>query len=225
MEPTAAPLQLREKLLCYGASTLSDIELLAVMISSGNKKNSCLQLACALLHDLGDLRTIMNASYQEFQHIPGLGVARYSQLQAAKEICRRSDATHLNRNTVLLSSEKSICFLKRAMRDLKHETIAAIFLDNQHRVISFESLFQGTVNSSNVYLRPIIQKVLHHNAAAIILAHNHPSGISDPSTDDIRVTKAIEHALSIIDVRLLDHIVVGDNEVYSIMAKEKWACV
>lgn len=217
-------LDLREKLLTNGAQSLSDTELLAIFISSGNKHKSCLQLAYDLLGHLGDLRGVINSDLVKFKQISGVGEVRYMQLQAVKEICRRSDFIHLQKNNQISNSQQAYTYLKKRLRDYKNETFAALFLDNQNRVIAYEELFSGTINSATIYTRPIIERVLQHNAAALILAHNHPSGLSDASPQDLAITKRIEDALHLIDVRLLDHIVIGDNEIYSISAEHKLLC-
>lgn len=217
-------LDLREKLLTYGAQRLSDAELLAIFIGSGSGKKSCVQLAFDLMKHLGDLRAILNADKQRFQQVDGLGEVRYVQLQAVKEICRRSDFIQLQKESQITNSKQTFAYLKKRMRDYKNETVAAIFLDHQHRIIAYEELFFGTINTATIYPRPIIERVLQLNAAALILAHNHPSGISDASHQDIAVTVRIRDALELVDARLLDHIVIGDNEVYSIMAESKWIC-
>ena len=215
---------LREKLLTTGVRSLSDTELLAIFISYGSASKSCLQLASDLLKHLGDLRAILNANPKSFKQIQGLGEVRYTQLQAVKEICRRSDFICLQKDSQITNSKQTYAYLKKRLRDNKNETFAALYLDNQHRIIAYEELFYGTINSASVYPRPIIERVLHLNAAALILAHNHPSGISDASHQDLAVTERIRDALELVDVRLLDHIIIGDNEVYSIIAESKWIC-
>lgn len=221
---TTRQLNLREKLLINGVQSLSDTELLAIFISSGSGKKSCVQLAADLLKHLGDLRAILNADKHRFQQVPGLGEVRYVQLQAVKEICRRSDFIHLQKEPQITNSKQTYAYLKKRLRDYKNETFAALFLDNQHRIIAYEELFSGTINTATIHPRPIIERVLQLNAAALILAHNHPSGVSDASPQDILVTERIRDALELVDARLLDHIVIGDNEVYSIMAESKWIC-
>ncbi len=217
-------LDLREKLLTDGVQSLSDTELLAIFISSGSGKKSCVQLAFDLIKHLGDLRAILNADQQSFKQVHGLGDVRYVQLQAMKEICRRSDFIQLQKETQITNSKQTYAFLKKRLRDYKNETFAALFLDNQHRIIAYEELFSGTINTATIHPRPIVERVLQLNAAAIILAHNHPSGVSDASHQDIAVTERIKDALELVDTRLLDHIVIGDNEVYSIIAESKWVC-
>lgn len=223
-QPAARELRVREKLLTSGATSLSDIELLAVLISSGSTKKSCMQLALDLINRFGDLRAVLNADSQAFQQIQGLGVVRYVQLQAAREICRRSDFIHLQKNSTLTNSQQTYSYLKRRLRDKKNETFVALFLDSQHRVIAYDELFTGTINSAAIHPRPIVERVLKLNAAALILAHNHPSGLSDASQQDRVVTERIRHALELVDVKLIDHLVIGDNEIYSIMNTVKWIC-
>ena len=217
-------LDVREKLLTYGAHSLSDTELLAVLISSGSGKRSCLQLAHDLIKHLGDIRGVLNTDLHTFQQVPGLGMVRYVQLQAAREICRRSDYINLQRETQLLNSHQTYSFLKRKLRDKKNEIFVALFLDSQHRVLAYEELFTGTINAATVHTRPIIERTLSLNAAALIIAHNHPSGISDASHHDVAITERISQALALIDASLLDHLVIGDNEIYSIMNSVKWTC-
>ncbi|ASQ47101.1 RadC family protein [Legionella clemsonensis] len=218
------PFRVREKLLAQGAENLSDAELLAVFISSGSRKKSCMQLALDLIKQLGDLRAILNAEPQAFNQVVGLGMVRYLQLQAAREICRRSDFISLQKEKPLTNSQQTYTYLKPQLRDRKNETFVALFLDSQHRVLAYEELFSGTINAANVYPRPIIDKIFKLNAAAVILAHNHPSGIAEASPADLAVTTRLNHALELIDVRLLDHLIIGDNEVYSIMSNSKWVC-
>ncbi len=217
-------LRVREKLLTSGAQNLSDVELLAVFISSGHAKKSCMQLAHDLIKHFGDMRTLLNTDLATFQQVPGLGPVRYIQLQAVREMCRRSDFITLQKNTPLTSAKQTYSFLKRQLRDKKNETFVALFLDSQHRVLSYEELFNGTIDAANIHPRPIIERILKHNAAALILAHNHPSGLSDASHHDIAVTARLKQAFDLVDTRLLDHLVIGDNEVYSIMSETKWTC-
>lgn len=218
------PLCLRERLITSGPEHLSDAELLAVFISSGNKNKSCLQLAHELLHKFGDLRALLNAGLKEFNETKGIGTVRFLQLQALREICRRSDFISLKKNTQLTNSTETHRFLKRQLRDRKNETVIVLFLDSQYRLISYEEPFQGTVNAAPIYIRPLVDRALSLNASGIILAHNHPSGLCDASPQDIEITKRLKTALSLIDVQLLDHLVIGDNEIYSIINKLKWAC-
>lgn len=218
----AAKPSIREKLLIQGVENLSDIELLAVFISFGIAKKSSMQLALDLMQRFGNLRAILQADQSSFNQVTGVGVVRYAQLQAACEMCRRSDFISLQRETQLTNFHQTYVFLKRRLRDKKNETFAALFLDNQHRVLAYEELFTGTINTASVYPRPIIERTLRLNAAALILAHNHPSGVVDPSYQDEALTERLSHALELIDARLIDHLVIGDNEIYSIVNKIKW---
>lgn len=214
----------REKLLEYGVQHLSDAELLAIFISSGSGKKSCVQLAHDLINHLGDLRNILNTDINTFQQVRGLGLVRFVQLQAMREICRRSDYIGLKQSKQLLSTKQAYTYIKRQLRDKRNETFVALFLDSQHRVLSYEELFSGTINSASIHTRPIVERVLKLNAAALILAHNHPSGISDASNSDIVVTTRIQEALALVDAILIDHLIVGDNEVYSILHQMKTIC-
>lgn len=136
-------------------------------------------------------------------------------------MCRRSDLIHLQKEVQINNSQQTYTYLKKCLRDRKNEIFAALFLDNQNRVIAYEELFSGTINTATIHPRPIIERVLQLNAAALILAHNHPSGICDASDQDILVTERIRNALELVDARLLDHIIIGDNEFYSIIAENK----
>ena len=216
--------KIREKLLAMGAATLSDTELLAVFISSGSGRKSCVQLAHDLIKQVGDMRTLLTTDLATFQQVAGLGVVRYVQLQAAREICRRSDFVSLQKITQLTSSQQTSTFLKRQLRDKKNETFVALFLDSQHRVLAYEELFTGTIDNATIHARPIIERILKFNAASIILAHNHPSGVCDASHQDLAVTARLRDAIELVDAQLLDHLIIGDNEVYSIMSDTKWNC-
>ena len=222
--PSVPPLRLREKLAIQGAKHLTDTELLAVFSSSGSGKRTCLQLADDLMKHVGDLRTILNATPKTFQEVNGLGIVRYLQLQAAREICIRSDFIKLQKDIHLPNAYETHAFIKRQLRDRQNETFVALFFDSQHRVISYEELFQGTINSASVHPRPIVQRVLAVNAAAIIVAHNHPSGLCNASPQDLEITLRLRHALELVDVELLDHLIIGDNEVFSIVSQTKWDC-
>ncbi len=223
-QPLVRELRVREKLLTSGARSLSDTELLAAFISSGSANKSCVQLAHDLLTQFGNIRCVLNSDLHSFQQVHGLGIVRYVQLQAALELCKRSDFISLQKETQLTNSQQTHAFLKRQLRDKKNETFVALFLDNQHHILSYEELFSGTIHSATVHTRPIIERVMTLNAAAVIIAHNHPSGLTDASPNDIAVTHRLSEALALIDARLLDHIIIGDNEVYSIMHNVKSRC-
>jgi DNA repair protein RadC len=223
-QPVARDHRVREKMLLCGAEALSDTELLTIFISSGNANKSCVQLAHDLTTQVGDVRAIVNSDPKTFQQVSGLGIVRYLQLQAIRELCRRSDFISLKKNTSLTNTQEAYTFIKRQLRDKKNETFVALFLDSQHRVLTYEPLFTGTINKTSIYPRPIITRALALNAAAMIIAHNHPSGVSDPSPEDITATTRLQKALALVDVVLLDHLVIGDNEVYSIKSRIKFPC-
>ena len=219
--PVAQPLRLREKMTSLGAKNLADAELLAIFISSGSGKRSCLQLAYELIHHFGDLRAVLNADLQGFQQIRGLGLVRYLQLQAAREICRRSDFINLQKDIQLNNTRDTLVYLKRQLRDKKNETFAALFLDSQHRVITYEELFHGSINTTSVHPRPLVERALQLNAAAIIVAHNHPSGDLTPSNEDLKVTVRLREAAAILGITLLDHIIFSRQGIYSIQEERR----
>jgi DNA repair protein RadC len=205
----------REKLLHRGAGVLSDAELLAIFIRSGVPGKTAVDVARELLDRYGGLREMLAASPEELCETPGLGEAKYVQLQAGLELGRRFLAEKLKREVTLGSTRETREFLQAQLRDRKNEVFCVLFLDNRHRVLVFEELFQGTLNGTAVYPREIVKRALKHNAAAVILAHNHPSGVAEPSRADELLTHRLKEALSLVDIRLLDHLVVGDGETVS----------
>jgi DNA repair protein RadC len=205
----------REKLLKLGAHALSDVELLAILLGRGTQGQDALSLARGMLVKHKGLRLLFSAGFEDFCMQRGLGLAKYAQLQAALEIAKRHLQENLDRKDVLSCADDTERFLIAKLRDYQQEVFACLFLDNAHRIIHFEVLFHGTINTTNVHPREIIRRALHHNAAAVILAHNHPSGIAEPSLADKAMTTALVEALRLIDVRVLDHIIVGDNQTTS----------
>lgn len=202
----------REKLLKLGASSLSDSELLAIFLRTGTRGKTAVDLARDITRHFCGLRNLLQASESEFCQFNGLGQAKYAQLQAVLELSRRHLQENLQLGDVLSCAEDTRRYLLSRLRDLPNEVFACLFLDNQHRVLKFEILFQGTINAASVYPREVVRKTLQHNAAALILAHNHPSGVAEPSSADRQITRKLVEALALIDVRILDHIVVGDGE-------------
>lgn len=202
----------REKLLQRGANVLSDAELLAIFLRTGIKGNTAVDLARDIITHFGGLRNLLLADKKAFCQFSGLGEAKFAQLQAVLELSRRHLKETLQRGDFLQNPQATQDYLSTQLRDLPYEVFACLFLDNQHRVIEFEILFQGTINGASVHPREVVRKTLKHNAAALILAHNHPSGVAEPSSADRHITKQLREALSLIDVRVLDHIVVGDGE-------------
>ena len=201
----------REKLLSRGPAALSDAELLAIFLRTGVKGKTAVDLARDLLVDFGGLRPLMEADRQQFCDRHGLGRARYAQLQALLEIVRRNLQEQLQRADALENPNATRTFLSSRLRHLPYEVFACLFLDNRHRVIEYEELFRGTIDGASVHPREVVRQALHHNAAAIILAHNHPSGVAEPSQADIQLTRRLVEALSLVDVRVIDHVVIGDG--------------
>ena len=206
----------REKLLQHGPESLSDAELLAIFLRSGIVGSSALDLARLLLTTFGGVRGVLEAPQQEFCRQPGMGQSKYVQLQAALELTRRHMLETLQRSDCLTSSALTRHYIRSRMRGYQREVFLCLFLDNQHRVIALEELFQGTIDGSMVHPREVVRRSLHHNAAALIFAHNHPSGVAEPSQADISITRRLKNALALVDIRTLDHLVVGDGEVTSL---------
>ncbi|KJZ17788.1 hypothetical protein TW86_02145 [Halomonas sp. S2151] len=211
----------REKLLTLGPTALSDAELLAIVLRVGVAGRSAVDLARDVLGAFGGLRALLEAHQQEVCAQRGLGLATFVQLQAAQEMSRRHLASHLERGQALNSPARVRTFLSAQLRHLDHEAFAALFLDAQHRVIRFEVLFRGTLDSASVYPREVAKRALALGAGALILCHNHPSGVAEPSDADRRITDRLKEALGLFDIRVLDHFVVGDAEVVS-FAERGW---
>lgn len=205
----------REKLLTKGAEALSDAELLAIFFRTGLKGKTAVDLARDALQDYGGLRQLMASSSTVFCKTRGLGMAKYIQLQASIELGKRFLKAKMDKQNVLTCPEDTRQFLITQLRDKRQEVFACLFLNTKHHIIAYEELFQGTLDSTEVHPRIIVERTLHHNAAALILCHNHPSGNALPSYSDIQVTKKIIGALSYIDVRVLDHFIIGEGEVIS----------
>lgn len=205
----------REKLLSQGATFLTDAELLAIFLRTGVTGKSAVDLARQLLSEFGSLRALLEADLKSFSSHLGLGTAKYAQLQAVIEMSKRHLVAKLQKGIVLESSQLVKDFLITLLRGEPHEVFCCLFLDNKHRVIGYENLFFGTINQSTVYPRQVLKRCLHFNAAATIFAHNHPSGNNEPSESDKILTKTLIEALSYIDVRVLDHLIIGDDEPFS----------
>jgi DNA repair protein RadC len=201
----------REKLLLRGSTALSDAELLAIFLRTGVAGKSAVDLARDLLAHFGGLRPLLQADQSAFCHARGLGPAKYVQLQAVLEMGRRHLAATLERGDAITSPSATRAFLSARLRDYPFEVFACLFLDNRHRVLAFEELFRGTIDGASVHPREILRRVLHHNAAAVILAHNHPSGVAEPSRADEAITRRLQEALGLVDVRVLDHVIVADE--------------
>ena len=205
----------REKLLANGVEFLSDTELLAIFLRTGICGKSAVDLARDLITHFGSLNNIFNANQDSFCQLPGMGVAKYAQLQAILEMARRALHENLKQGDALNSPDQVKQFLRLSLSGKQQEIFVGIFLDTQHRILATEELFSGTLSQTSVYPREVIKRVLHHNAAAIIFAHNHPSGVATPSQADQMLTQSLKQALALIDVKVLDHFIVGNNTTVS----------
>lgn len=201
----------REKLLIKGAEALSDAELLAIFLRTGIKGCSAVDLARNMLADSGGLSKLLAANEEQFCQSRGVGQAKYVQLQAVVEMSRRFLGEKIQRGDALSNVSDVKNYLQARLKDYPYEVFACLFLDNKHRLIEYEELFQGTIDSASVHPREIVRRALHHNAAAVVLAHNHPSGVAEPSQSDQQITDKLKEALKLIDVRILDHFIIGDE--------------
>lgn len=206
----------REKLLNSGAAALSDAELLAIFLRTGVTGMSAVELARKLLADFAGLRALLEADHKTFCLQHGLGTAKFVQLQAVLEMSRRHLEATLTRGNAFTDAATTRLYLQRQLRHFGHEVFACLFLDTRHRLISFEPLFRGTIDGASVYPREVVKQALKHNAAAVIFAHNHPSGVAEPSQSDIQITLQLRRALELVDIRVLDHIIVGDADTTSL---------
>lgn len=205
----------REKLLDKGADALSDAELLAIFLRTGVSGKSAVDLARDLLQDFGSLRALLEADQARFCEANGLGPAKYAQLQAVLAMARRHLEAELKRGDAFSSPAHVREYLTRRLRHLPHECFTCLWLDNRHRALTCEELFRGTLASASVYPREVVKRALALNAAAVIFAHNHPSGVSEPSSADMDLTQRLKDALAMVEVRVLDHFVIGEGSAYS----------
>lgn len=205
----------REKLLNQGADNLTDIELLAIFLRTGVKGKNVILLSTQLLEHFGSLNAVFSASFEQFKQVKGMGIVKFVQFQAALELSKRYLAESMMETTILDSPSVVRTYLHQSLKSERYEQFVLIHLDNQHRVLKQEVLFKGTIDSAAVYPRVVVDSVIKHNSAAVIFAHNHPSGIAEPSQADIQLTKKLKQALSLIDVRTLDHFIIGYQEVVS----------
>ncbi|MFA7496598.1 MAG: DNA repair protein RadC [Acidithiobacillus sp.] len=212
----------RERLLQKGASSLSDAELLAIFLRVGVRGKSAVDLARELLQQFGGLRALLMASQTQFCAQQGMGDAKYALLQAVLEMGRRHLAEEWQRGDSLDSPQRVRQYLSAALRDQCREVFAVIFLDNRHRILKFEELFRGTIDGATVHIREILKRALELNAAALIVAHNHPSGVAEPSAADLALTRRLEAAMQLVDLRLLDHFIVGDGQPLSLREQGGW---
>jgi DNA repair protein RadC len=202
----------REKLMRGGPGQLSDAELLALLLgSSGSRGMNVVDLARNMLVRHGSLRDLLQSGAARLLDSPGLGPAGYCRLQAALELARRHYAEALKTGPVLDSPAATRDFLIARLRDSPHEVFGCLHLDNRHRLIAFDELFRGTIDGASVHPREVVKQALARNAAALILAHNHPSGVAEPSQADELITRRLRDALALVDIRVLDHLIVADT--------------
>ncbi|WP_127999010.1 RadC family protein [Piscinibacter defluvii] len=205
----------REKLLALGPAALADVELVALLLRTGLKGTPVLQLAQNLLDGFGGLAGLLHAQRDDLRRIKGLGPAKRAEVAAVLEIARRSLRQGLQERTVFDSPERVREYLGLQLGRLEHEVFAVLFLDAQHRLIRFDEMFRGTLSQTSVYPREVVRRALELNAGAVILAHNHPSGLAEPSRADEFLTQSLKSALALVDVRVLDHLVVARGQVVS----------
>lgn len=206
----------REKLLKQGAQSLSDAELIAIFFRTGIRGKTALDLAREALSHFGNLRNLFAAKPEQFCKLAGIGPNKYVQLQATLEISKRHLQESLHHQDVFANTAQTRRFLKAHLRDRKNEVFVCLFLDSQHRLIQSEELFQGSINSANVHPRVVVQRALHFNAQAVIFAHNHPSGLATPSDADKHITQQLKKALQLIEVKVLDHIIIAEQDSLSL---------
>lgn len=209
----------REKLLQRGAASLSDAELLAIFLRTGVAGQSAVDLARGILARFGSLTRMFAADEAGFCETRGMGRAKYAQLQAVLEMSRRALREEMRRGDALSSPRAVRDYLQLLLGGRQQEVFMALFLDTQHRVVAAEELFQGTLSQTSVYPREVVKRALAYNAAAVILAHNHPSGVAEPSQSDRLLTDALKQALGLVDVQVLDHFVVGSGQALSFAEK------
>lgn len=209
----------REKLLARGAGSLSDAELLAIFLGSGLRGRDAVATARVLLAEHGPLRALLERPASALARLPGLGPARACALAGALELGHRQLAADLARGEALADPQAAGRYFARRLRGHPCEVFAALFLDTRHRALGFEELFRGTVDGAEVHPREVARRALAHNAAALIVGHNHPSGSPEPSAADRAVTARLKQALALVDVRLLDHFVIGDGAPVSLAAR------
>ena len=205
----------RERLLALGAASLADAELLAILLRTGIKGKSAVDLARQLLGRFGSVGGLLDAGSTKLAGTPGLGSAKLAQLQAALELARRALKEEISSRNALSSPRAVRDYLRLALAGREQEVFVVLLLDAQHRVIAYEELFRGTLTQTSVYPREVVKHALRHNAAAVILAHNHPSGVAEPSVQDQALTRTLTEALALVDIKVLDHFIVAPGACLS----------
>ena len=209
----------RSRLSVDSASALTEAELLSVLFQRGPSSTYALVLSQQLLQRFGGLRKLLNAPGGELSAVRGIGESRLATLKAVRELAQRYFEETLCPGASIRSPADTETFLLAKLRDKPHEVFCCLYLDNRHRVLGFEELFRGTIDGTSVYPREVVKQALSANAAAVILAHNHPSGVAEPSQADERITRRVRSALELVDIRLLDHLVIGDGTSTSLAAR------
>lgn len=211
----------REKLLTLGAKALSNAELLAIFLRTGVQGMSAIDLAETLLERFGSLGPLLKADQNSFCAAKGLGPAKYCQLQATLELTQRYLGEQLQRKPIFTKPKQVEDYLAVQMRDYQREVFSVLLLDTRHQLLGYHELFHGTIDTTSVHPREVVKLALHKNAAAIIVAHNHPSGAADPSQSDILIAQRLKAALELVDIRLLDHFIIGQGEITSLADQGK----
>lgn len=211
--------QPRGRVLASGAASLSEAELLAILFQRGGRSESAIELSQMLLQHFGGLRPMLHAEPRQLRALQGIGDARIAILKALPELAKRYFEASMPPGQAIGSPEDTRTFLMAKLRDLQHELFCCMYLDNRHRVILFEELFRGTIDGTSVYPREVVKQALSVNAAAVIAAHNHPSGVAEPSQADERITRRLKSALELVDIRLLDHLIIGDGQCSSLASR------
>ncbi|HET7731532.1 MAG TPA: DNA repair protein RadC [Usitatibacter sp.] len=205
----------RERWATHGAGALSDAELIALVLGTGARGRSAVDVARSLLARFGRLSRVLSAQRGELGQVPGIGAARSAQIAAVMELAGRALAEEMKARDSLTSPAAVRGYLRLRMQDLGHECFYCVFLDAQNRVICAEELFRGTLTQTSVYPREVVKHALRHNAASVILAHNHPSGVAEPSIQDQSLTRTLAEALALVDVKVLDHFIVAPGACLS----------
>lgn len=221
METLYLPELPREKMMNSGVESLTDEELLALFLRTGVQGKSVLTLSRELLAHFGSLYALLSADYGEFRYVNGIGVAKFAQIKGIAELARRYYSVKMMEECALLSPEMTREFLQSQLTGEKREIFMVIFLDNQHRVLKHSRLFTGTIDQVEVHPREIVREAMKINAAAVILAHNHPSGSAEPSKADRIITEKVVKCCQFMDIRVLDHLVIGRGEYVS-FAERGW---
>ncbi|MEI7426659.1 MAG: DNA repair protein RadC [Betaproteobacteria bacterium] len=210
-------MQPRERILQFGAHSLSNTELLAIFIGTGNKSRNAIELASDVLQHFGGFHDLFTSSFDDFKHIQGLGLAKWAQIQAAQEIAKRASLEKLKDRPLLQSQAMTRQFLQSSIGSLDHEVFACFFLDHLGYLIEYKVLFRGGSNSTFIYPRELVKEALKRNSSAVILAHNHPNGLAQPSNADLLLTIKLQKILNSIEINVLDHIIVTQNAYYSFL--------